>query len=550
MDLTDRGVEGRDPPKPLDVFLTTERGIYRVGETVYATSLVRDATANAVENVPLTAIVTRPDGKEDSRVALQDQGLGGTVTPVNLSANAMRGTWRIGVYSDVKGQPLAETTFLVEDFEPERLDFDIETTATAIDRNAPAPLTIDARFLYGAPAGNLNIEGEAVLKGARELAAYPGYCVRPRRRDIRRGGRAVLRHHDRRGRARRDPGRASRRGADQPAADRGHQCPRARYERPAGGAHQDAAGARQRRPCRHPPAVRWRRRRERSRRLRGDRARPERRAHRRPGPRLVALRGARRTSSGTAPTAAGTTRSSRRRTGSPTARSMSPPTGRRASKRNVQWGTYRLEVTSATAAVLPASYDFEAGWYVQAKALDTPEALKVSLDKELYAVGEKARVHLETRFNGVALIMVVDDRLIATKSVEVTGNAADIDLDVTRAVGARRLCDRRPLPADGHRRRSACPAARSGSPGPASIRPTATCRSSRSTRRTRCVRGRHLKSALTLANLPAGQRGLCHARGRRSRHPEPHPLRDARSGEPTISASGGSACRSATSTTS
>ena len=38
------------------------------------------------------------------------------------------------------------------------------------------------------------------------------------------------------------------------------------------------------------------------------------------------------------------------------------------------------------------------------------------------------------------------------------------------------------------------------------------------------------RSALTLANLPAGTRGLCHARRRRSRHPQPHPLRDARSG--------------------
>ena len=74
MDLTDRGVEGREPPKPLDVFLTTERGIYRVGETVYATALVRDATAVAVDDVPLTAIVTRPDGKEHSRIALADQG--------------------------------------------------------------------------------------------------------------------------------------------------------------------------------------------------------------------------------------------------------------------------------------------------------------------------------------------------------------------------------------------------------------------------------------------------------------------------------------------
>jgi uncharacterized protein YfaS (alpha-2-macroglobulin family) len=85
--------------------------------------------------------------------------------------------------------------------------------------------------------------------------------------------------------------------------------------------------------------------------------------------------------------------------------------------------------------MLPASYGFEAGWYVEAQALDTPEALKVSLDKEKYAVGETARVHLESRFGGVALVMVVDDRLVTTKSVEVTGTTADVDLQVTRDWG-------------------------------------------------------------------------------------------------------------------
>ncbi len=61
--------------------------------------------------------------------------------------------------------------------------------------------------------------------------------------------------------------------------------------------------------------------------------------------------------------------------------------------------------------------------------------MKVSLDKERYAVGDTARVHIESRFNGVALIMVVDDRLITTKSIEVTGNTADVDLPVTRDWG-------------------------------------------------------------------------------------------------------------------
>ena len=36
-------------PAPLDVFLTPERGIYRPGETIHLTALVRDARANAVD---------------------------------------------------------------------------------------------------------------------------------------------------------------------------------------------------------------------------------------------------------------------------------------------------------------------------------------------------------------------------------------------------------------------------------------------------------------------------------------------------------------------
>ena len=134
MDLTDRGVEGREPPKPLDVFLTTERGIYRVGETVYATALVRDATAMAASGVPLTGDrhpARRQGARAASRSPTRDSAA--ACTPVNLPANAMRGTWRIGVYADVKGAALAETTFLVEDFDPERLDFDLKAEAEALD---------------------------------------------------------------------------------------------------------------------------------------------------------------------------------------------------------------------------------------------------------------------------------------------------------------------------------------------------------------------------------------------------------------------------------
>ena len=42
-DLTDRGVAGRDAAAGPRRFLYTERGVYRSGETVFATALLRDA---------------------------------------------------------------------------------------------------------------------------------------------------------------------------------------------------------------------------------------------------------------------------------------------------------------------------------------------------------------------------------------------------------------------------------------------------------------------------------------------------------------------------
>jgi alpha-2-macroglobulin len=41
-DLSDRGVEGRPAAPPIDVFLTTDRGAYRAGETIHATALARN----------------------------------------------------------------------------------------------------------------------------------------------------------------------------------------------------------------------------------------------------------------------------------------------------------------------------------------------------------------------------------------------------------------------------------------------------------------------------------------------------------------------------
>ena len=52
--------EGPAAAGAVDAFVFTERGVYRTGETVFATALLRDANGAAIAGVPLTLVVRRP----------------------------------------------------------------------------------------------------------------------------------------------------------------------------------------------------------------------------------------------------------------------------------------------------------------------------------------------------------------------------------------------------------------------------------------------------------------------------------------------------------
>ncbi|MGH6735647.1 MAG: alpha-2-macroglobulin family protein [Methyloceanibacter sp.] len=175
-DLTDRGVAGRDPPKGLDAFVFTERGVYRTGETVHVTSLLRNAEGVAVPDVNLTVVIERPDGIEYRRTVVPDEGIGGRSLDVPLIASAPTGTWRVAVYSDPKQSAIGTTSFLVEDYVPDRLEFDITTDATELSPSQPAEIALDGHFLYGAPAAGLVIDGNLRITEAKERPGFPGYA--------------------------------------------------------------------------------------------------------------------------------------------------------------------------------------------------------------------------------------------------------------------------------------------------------------------------------------------------------------------------------------
>jgi uncharacterized protein YfaS (alpha-2-macroglobulin family) len=174
-DLSDRGVSGRAVPAGADAFVYAERGVYRSGETVYLTALLRDGQGNAVTSGPMTLVVERPDGVEFRRAVLQDQGAGGRSLTLPLNSAVPTGTWRVRAFTDPKAPSVGETTFMVEDYVPDRIEFDISSKDKLIKADAPVELKVDGRFLYGAPASGLQLEGDLLVSPAANRPGFAGY---------------------------------------------------------------------------------------------------------------------------------------------------------------------------------------------------------------------------------------------------------------------------------------------------------------------------------------------------------------------------------------
>jgi alpha-2-macroglobulin len=174
-DLSDRGDKGREAPVGADAFVYAERGVYRSNETVYLTALLRDGLGNAVTGGPLTLVIERPDGVEFRRALLADQGAGGRSVAVPLNSAVPTGTWRVRAFTDPKGSAVGETTFMVEDYVPDRIEFDLTSKDKLIKAEAPVQLKVDGHFLYGAPASGLQLEGDMLVAPATERPGFAGY---------------------------------------------------------------------------------------------------------------------------------------------------------------------------------------------------------------------------------------------------------------------------------------------------------------------------------------------------------------------------------------
>lgn len=164
---------GRQPPETYDVMLYTERGVYRPGESIHLTGLVRDRHGNTPDGLPLSVVVDRPDGKTVATLdATSDSATQGMFHVQFIpSDDCQMGRYRFTATLRGGGDPLGRTTALVEAFVPVRMKVEADSDRQRFVGEAPIELNVTADYLFGQPAAGLPIKASGILRQVRYQSA-------------------------------------------------------------------------------------------------------------------------------------------------------------------------------------------------------------------------------------------------------------------------------------------------------------------------------------------------------------------------------------------
>lgn len=169
---------GRPYAEQYEVMLYTDRGVYRPGETIHLTGVVRDVTGAVASRFPLSVKVHRPDGRQVADLLInrreKDQGIfHASFTP---AAEAQTGPYEFCVTLPGSEDSLGSANALVEAFVPVRMEVTAVPASERFDPNTPPRVKVTGRYLWDQPAGDLPVKVEGTLRlTAYKSKAHPDF---------------------------------------------------------------------------------------------------------------------------------------------------------------------------------------------------------------------------------------------------------------------------------------------------------------------------------------------------------------------------------------
>jgi hypothetical protein len=149
-----------------DAFLYADRDLYRPGETVHLRWLVRTNYGDALPNVPLLLTVRKPNGQDllSEPTTLSELGSGGTdiVTQKSYPTGKYLATLKV----PDTNSPLGTYQFSVEEFVPNRIKAEVALAEDQWLAGQEYTIKVNAQHFFGAPASGRKSEAKIVLRPA------------------------------------------------------------------------------------------------------------------------------------------------------------------------------------------------------------------------------------------------------------------------------------------------------------------------------------------------------------------------------------------------
>ncbi|TKR33146.1 alpha-2-macroglobulin family protein [Luteimonas gilva] len=175
LDLSEFAVAGREQAW-FDVFAWSGRDLYRPGETVRLSALLRDQDGKPVKPQPLFLRLKQPDGKTFDERRIEPGTQGYFAYEKLIPSEAPTGRWQVEFRTDPDSKEAVQgMTLRIEEFLPERMKLDLDAPEI-LKPGQPLKLQATGAYLYGAPAaGNRFTAKLAVAVEQHPLEKLPGY---------------------------------------------------------------------------------------------------------------------------------------------------------------------------------------------------------------------------------------------------------------------------------------------------------------------------------------------------------------------------------------
>jgi uncharacterized protein YfaS (alpha-2-macroglobulin family) len=147
----------------LDAFIYGERDIYRPGEKVNFSVIIRDKQWKSPGELPVKLKFLLPDGKELKTFRKTLNAQGSLEGDVDIAVSAITGSYTLEVYTS-NDVLLGSQNFSIEEFVPDRIKVTAKLDKTFLLPGQSANLAVNAVNFFGPPAANRNYEAEIQVK--------------------------------------------------------------------------------------------------------------------------------------------------------------------------------------------------------------------------------------------------------------------------------------------------------------------------------------------------------------------------------------------------